>query len=222
MELLSENNLSNNLYPGELYVKKALTIFDSLIGGPYGRFRPAKWENVKNHLWLGNEITRKNLENTRNVFVDLLNEINKMENEADFNDIQKIIIKTTQKMMNCEIGEFRLMVLVHLAAQIGFILKPKELLNNLSYLAPGRRSYNVLKENNIDVHNFGVASQYICNVLNIPYNRNIGETILCESSPNRIDEVWDIIIKGSDSFWLDEKANPFIRLFNHNIWNLLN
>ena len=79
-------------------------------------------------------------------------------NEAVSDDIQKIIIKTTQKMINCEIGQFRLMVLVHLAAQIGFILKPKKLLNNLSYPAPGRCSYNILKENNFFVHNFEVVS----------------------------------------------------------------
>ena len=101
----------------------------------------------------------------------------------------------------------------------GFCLKPRKLLNNLSYPVKEIAFYrNIVEDNDINLSDFEHVSRFIYQKLSIPYNRNIDETILCESIEGGRECMWDILPMGCDAFWIDDYGKAWIRLYDKYSW----
>jgi hypothetical protein len=101
---------------------------------------------------------------------------------------------------NVEYGEFRLQILIQLAALTGVVLEARPLLADFAYPAKGMASYHHLHViGGVEESSFEEAMLQIKHELQMPTaGQNEIETVLCESSPGRYLEKDDVFFWGQD------------------------
>ena len=124
-----------------------------------------------------------------------------------------------KRVVPCQLGEFRLLILAQLASLTGFILRPRVLLRILVYPVKGAASYHhMAEEMKIPEKDFEYVMEAICRGMNWLFERNPAETMLCEALPGRREWIFDILIFGQDLFRLDSAGRPMRKRWCRLVW----
>ena len=150
-------------------------------------------------------------------------DINDIPNGASYRVIQSVVksaAKDILEMGGCQLGEFRLLIIIQIAILSGFLVCPHPFLHQIMYPVKDRASYQHLILEGIEPDDFDFVMDTICCKMGWHISRNLVETGLCESIEQRRELVYDILIFGMDLYCLNEEGQRIVKEWGSREWKI--
>jgi hypothetical protein len=205
------------------YYMAAQEAFESFVGGPYPRFNPTGI-HIEEVFFDGEGMRQGNacfvgFRKTLLALIDWFNEIP----EASFTqelmrEKVKEAVKAIQDLGRCEVGEFRILILLQICALSGTLLKASPKLLNFIYPVEGKGAYNHLATEHVSLEIFDEVSDRVVKEFDLgKYGLNALEAVLCETMPNKSNNI-DGFIKGQNLYMLQEGGVPKTKPYGTVAW----
>lgn len=174
--------------PAYVYYKHVQRSFLTITADPFshGRLNPSSVNFPK--IFLSNK--GKPNGRLRRMTIDvyyLLEWINEMAGAAEFNhaNILEDRVRYTLsqwKDFRCDLGEFRLMMVLQVCILTAIVVRPNKDLNNLVYPVSNLRAAKQLELEDVDCDRCGEVTTRIHNKIpTLPAGKNMEESVLCET-----------------------------------------
>jgi hypothetical protein len=200
-----------------------MEMFGLFVGGPDARYSPP---GVRYELSFLNEKTR--LQSVVACFRNLLEWFNGQQEQEKVpawavKERLQACHQELQTIGKAECAEFRLQIFVQLAALSGVVLKASPLLADFAYPVKGMASYTHLHDmGQVEECNFEEAMEQLKHELQMPTaGKNEIETALCESTPGRFLEKFDVFFFGQDLYRLTKEGRVECKRWRTVVWIVL-
>jgi hypothetical protein len=160
-----------------------------------------------------------------NALVDSNNrKLNTLVDSNDRNLILEIVSKASDSIRSkakCELGSFRIMILLQGAMYLGLRVNPGTRLRNLFFPVRGSGSWSHLMETKVSETEIEQVCLEIARELSTPdhvVTMDEVEVILCESKNGRLLKKYDLVIKGQSLFKFDDNGAPVMKEYGKHEW----
>ena len=195
-----------------------------MFGGESPRFGPIGFD-FKEVFGTDTSQRREVVDNVVSELMIFLDEVDTLKDRViDRVVVLDMVLRASERIRGhamCELGSFRLMILLQGAIYLRVRLTPGRHLRQLFFPVKNSGSWSHLKEMMIDESQIESVCYEIQQVLSTPtrfVSMDEVEVILCESKAGRLLKKFDLIIKGQDLFKLDEDGASWVKLYRQNSW----
>jgi hypothetical protein len=226
MERMGQLDLSKEDYPIFTYHDICLELFgekdggSEIIGGPNPRYSPVGF-NFRETFGRDGVLVDKVVD----VLFELIGSINAVpDGEMSFMVMEPLLKRTVSdlnKVVHCELGEFRLLVFLQICAHLRIGLRTSTNLREILYPVVGAASHAHILHHGfkadqvLEVFDM-LRSEMSTGIRRVPMDEV--EPLLCESKAGRLLTKFDVFIKGQALFRLDESGVPWIKGYGEYCW----
>ena len=196
-----------------------------MFGGESPRFGPIGFDFKE---VFGTDIAQRRqvVDNVVAELLVFLEEVNDLKDGViDRQLVLSIVARASDRIRRhamCELGSFRLMILLQGAIYLRVRLKPGKHLRQIFYPVKGSGSWSHISETMVHESQIESVCYELQQELSTP-TRFISmdeiEVILCESKDGRLLKKYDLIIKGQDIFKLDDDGASWVKLYGQKKWD---
>ena len=158
------------------------------------------------------------------ILLEFLDEINTVDEGVERGNVMDIVSAASDRIRHhsrCELGPFRLMILLQGAVYLRVRVRTGRHLRQLFFPVKGSGSWSHIKDMGVDDSQVESVCLSMQNELSTPERfvwMDEVEVILCESKDGRLLKKYDLVIKGQSLFRLDDKGTPWLKLFGKRNW----
>ena len=194
-----------------------------MFGGETPRFGPIGFD-FKDVFGTDKSQRRETVDKVVGELLAFLDEVNTLTDAVDRNSVMDMVARASERIRmhaKCELGSFRLMILLQGAIYLRVRLKPGSHLRKIFFPVKNSGSWSHIKEMMVDESQIESVCYEVQRELSTP-ERLISmdeiEVILCESKDGRLLKKHDLIIKGQDLFKLDEGGASWVKPYAQKKW----
>lgn len=194
-----------------------------MFGGEIPRFGPIGFD-FKDAFGTDDAQRQSVVDNVVGILLEFLDEINTVDEGVERGHVMAIVSAASDRIRHharCELGSFRLMILLQGAVYLRVRVRTGRHLRQLFFPVKGSGSWSHIKDMGVDDSQVESVCLSMQNELSTPERfvwMDEVEVILCESKDGRLLKKYDLVIKGQSLFRLDDKGTPWLKLFGKRNW----
>lgn len=194
-----------------------------MFGGEMPRFGPIGFDFKE--VFGTNERQRPSVvDEVVGAIVTFLDEVNTLVDGVDCATVMDMVARTSERIRfhaRCEIGSFRLMLLLQGCVYLRVRLRPGRHLRQIFFPVKGSGSWNHIKDMKVEdsqVESVCLAMQAELSTPERFVSMDEVEVILCESKDGRLLRKYDLVIKGQSLFKLDDSGASWMKVYGDTEW----